>query len=39
MTAPDVSSIDPFDLPEWLGTSEVTWVAHSTVRGAAHIRG
>ena len=39
MTAPDVSSIDPFDLPEWLGTSEVTWVAQSTVRGAAHIRG
>ena len=39
MTTPDVSSIDPFDLPEWLGTSEVTWVAQSTVRGAAHIRG
>lgn len=39
MTAPDVFSIDPFDLPEWLGTSEVTWVAQSTVRGAAHIRG
>ena len=39
MSAPDVCSIDPFDLPEWLGTSEVTWVARSTVRGAAHIRG
>jgi hypothetical protein len=39
VTAPDVISIDPFDLPEWLGTSEVTWVAQSTVRGAAHIRG
>jgi hypothetical protein len=39
VTAPDVFSIDPFDLPEWLGTSEVTWVAQSTVRGAAHIRG
>jgi hypothetical protein len=39
VTAPDVLSIDPFDLPEWLGTSEVTWVAQSTVRGAAHIRG
>ena len=39
MSTPDVSSIDPFDLPEWLGTSEVTWVAQSTVRGAAHIRG
>jgi hypothetical protein len=39
VSAPDVSSIDPFDLPEWLGTSEVTWVAQSTVRGAARIRG
>ena len=39
VTTADVSSIDPFDLPEWLGTSEVTWVAQSTVRGAAHIRG
>ena len=39
MSAPDVFSIDPFDLPEWLGTSEVTWVAQSTVRGAPHIRG
>jgi hypothetical protein len=39
VTAPDVSSIDPFDLPEWLGTCEVTWVARSGVRGAAHIRG
>jgi hypothetical protein len=39
VTAPAVSSIDPFDLPEWLGTCEVTWVARSPVRGAAHIRG
>lgn len=39
MTQVDVSSVDPFDLPEWLGTSEVTWTARSTVRGAAHIHG
>ncbi len=31
--------VDPFDLPDWLGTSEVTWTAASSVRGAAHIAG
>ncbi len=31
--------VDAFDLPEWLGTSEVTWTAHGSVRGAAHIEG
>jgi hypothetical protein len=34
-----VSAVDPFDLPEWLGTSEVTWVALSAVRGAARVQG
>ena len=31
--------VDPFDLPDWLGTSEVTWTATTSVRGAAHIEG
>jgi hypothetical protein len=35
----DVALVDAFDLPEWLGTSAVTWSAHARVRGAAHIVG
>ena len=35
----NVEPVDPFDLPEWLGTAEVTWSARSTVRGAQHIDG
>jgi hypothetical protein len=35
----DVALVDAFDLPEWLGTSAVTWSAHASVRGAAHITG
>lgn len=31
--------VDPFDLPDWLGTSDVTWTAATSVRGAAHIEG
>lgn len=34
-----VGALDAFDLPEWLGTSEVTWTAGSTVRGAQRIEG
>lgn len=44
MTAPTLTEIDPFDLPEWLGSGEITWLAtygireghliHGTVRGA-----
>jgi len=36
---PDVAAVDPFELPEWLGTGDVTWTAHSSVRGAQQIRG
>jgi hypothetical protein len=36
---PDVAAVDPFELPEWLGTGDVTWTAHSSVRGARLIRG
>jgi hypothetical protein len=35
----DVAPVDPFDLPEWLGSRQVSWVARSTVRGASHVRG
>ena len=34
-----VQLADPFDLPDWIGTSDVTWTALSSVRGAARIRG
>jgi hypothetical protein len=37
--APAVSEADPFELPEWLGTSEVTWTARSTVRGEHLLTG
>jgi hypothetical protein len=30
---------DPFDLPEWLGTGEVTWYADSTDRVGHSVRG
>lgn len=31
--------LDPFDLPEWLGTEEVTWHAETVDRGEHHVRG
>ena len=35
MTPPDpdddVAAVDPFDLPEWLGTGEVVWTAASAL--------
>ena len=37
--APSVTAVDPFDLPDWLGAGEVTWVAGTSVRGASRIRG
>jgi hypothetical protein len=35
----DVQPVEAFDLPEWLGTCEVTWTALSSVRGAQRVRG
>ena len=32
------AEVDPFDLPEWLGEGEVTWVAESGL-GSHHVRG
>jgi hypothetical protein len=34
-----VTLVDAFDLPEWLGTSQVSWTAKSSVRGAQRIEG
>ena len=34
-----VRLVDPFDLPEWLGTGEVTWTAADSVRSGALVRG
>ena len=34
-----VLPVDAFDLPDWLGTSEVAWTARSSVRGAARVEG
>ena len=31
--------IDPFDLPEWLGSDDVTWLAESGLRTGHHVRG
>lgn len=39
MEAPDVLEVDAFDLPEWLGESEVTWRASSSIRGSHHLTG
>ncbi len=36
---PVVEAVDAFDLPEWLGTSTVSWTAQSSVRGARRIEG
>ena len=36
MAAPEVRPVDPFDLPDWLGSGEVTWTAVSSVH-AGHV--
>jgi hypothetical protein len=36
---PATRDVDPFDLPDWLGTSEVTWRAGSSVRAAYLVTG
>ncbi len=39
MAAPATPSVDPFDLPEWLGTDEVTWTATTSVHDGHLVRG
>lgn len=31
--------VDPFELPDWLGTGEVTWAAEGGLQGAARVPG
>jgi hypothetical protein len=35
----DPVPVDPFDLPDWLGSEAVTWTATTSVRHAQHIEG
>lgn len=37
--APVVTGVDAFDLPDWLGTGEVTWTARTSVHGGHTVRG
>lgn len=34
-----VATVDPFDLPDWLCASELTWTAGSSVRGRHQVSG
>lgn len=38
MHAP-IADVDPFDLPEWLGTLDVVWRADSGLGAGHHVRG
>lgn len=37
--ADDASEVDPFDLPDWLGTCEVTWSADAGLRTGHRVPG
>ena len=34
-----ITDIDPFELPEWLGTREVVWQAEAGLSTGHHVRG
>ncbi|MEP6665010.1 MAG: hypothetical protein ABJA81_01065 [Nocardioidaceae bacterium] len=34
-----IKLVDPFDLPDWLGTKPVTWHATSPLQESAHVSG
>jgi len=36
---PRVEPVDAFDLPEWLGSADVVWIARSSVRDSHLVRG
>ncbi|MBB6625833.1 hypothetical protein H5V45_00735 [Nocardioides sp. KIGAM211] len=36
---PPLDDLDPFDLPDWLGESEVTWTPDVGLRTGHHVRG
>jgi hypothetical protein len=35
----ELTPLDPFDLPDWLGTGSVTWHAQGADRTGVHVRG
>lgn len=39
METTSLGEVDPFDLPEWLGTGEVTWESQAGLRTGHHVRG
>jgi hypothetical protein len=39
VAAASVTEVDPFDLPDWLGSAEVTWTAATSVTGQGHVPG
>lgn len=38
-TPPDPTEVDPFDLPDWLGESEVTWAADAGLLAGHRVPG
>ena len=38
-TTLDLEDVDPFDLPDWLGESDVTWEPDTGIRTGHHVRG
>ncbi len=38
-TSLHLDEVDPFDLPEWLGTEQVTWSAATGIRGGHEVTG
>jgi hypothetical protein len=34
-----LAEVDPFDLPDWLGTGEVTWESEAGLRSGHHVHG
>jgi hypothetical protein len=34
-----IEDVDPFDLPEWLGTGDVTWASDAGLRTGHHVHG
>lgn len=39
MASIQADAVDPFDLPEWLGVSDVVWSAESGLRNSHVVRG
>ena len=39
MPTPHLTEADPFDLPEWLGTGDVTWESRSGLRTGHRVSG